>query len=173
MNKLVIQTQYLENYGDEKDPYMKFKGGTTYVMPNCGEPSKNELATIVARVRPFITTTMAETHGGSEEYIINVEVVPHSQKVCNDWETVTEFNLIGGKVNFMKVTDNREDGWMKKSILEKTETWTGIALGTKRANYKAEFLMNDGDFVLEKDLKEWFEANDPDPKPELPRNITF
>jgi len=62
---------------------------------------------------------------------------------------------------------------MKKSILEKTETWTGIALGTKRANYKAEFLMNDGDFVLEKDLKEWFEVNDPEPKVELPRDITF
>ena len=173
MNKLVIQTQYLENYGDEKDPYMKFKGGTTYVMPNCGDLDRNEVASIVAQVRPFITTTMAETHGGSEEYIISTEVVPHSEKVCEDWETVTEFNLLGGKVNFMKVTDNREDGWMKKSILEKTETWTGIALGTKRANYKAEFLMNDGDFVLEKDLKEWFEANDPDPKPELPRNITF
>ena len=37
MNKLVIHTQYLENYGDSKDPYMKFKGGTTYVMSNCGE----------------------------------------------------------------------------------------------------------------------------------------
>ena len=168
MNKLVIQTQYLENYGDEKDPYMKFKGGDTYVMPNCGEPSKNELATIVAKVRPFITTTMAETHGGSEEYIISTEVVPHSQKVCEDWETVTEFNLLGGKVNFMKVTDNREDGWMKKSILEKTETWTGIALGTKRANYKAEFLMEDGEFVLEEDLRAWFEANEPEPKVVLP-----
>ena len=174
MNKLVIQTQYLENYGDEKDPYMKFKGGTTYVMPNCGDLDRNEVASIVAQVRPFITTTMAETHGGSEEYIISQEVVPHSDDLgLEAWETVTEFNLIGGKVNFMKVTDNREDGWMKKSILEKTETWTGTARGTKRANYKAEFLMNDGDFVLEKDLKEWFEVNDPEPKVELPRDITF
>ena len=44
---------------------------------------------------------------------------------------------------------------------------------TKRANYKAEFLMEDGDLVLEKDLKEWFDINDPEPEVELPRNITF
>ena len=168
MNKLVIQTQYLENYGDSDKPYMKYKGGTTYVLPNCGDLNKNEVATIVAQVRPFITTTLDETNGGCEEYIIHTDVVPHSEKVCEDWETVTEFNLIGGQVNFMKVTDNREDGWMKKSILEKTETWTGIALGTKRANYKAEFLMEDGDFVLEKDLKAWFEANEPEPEVVLP-----
>ena len=168
MNKLVIQTQYLENYGDSDKPYMKYKGGTTYVLPNCGDLNKNEVATIVAQVRPFITTTLDETNGGCEEYIIHTDVVPHSEKVCEDWETVTEFNLIGGQVNFMKVTDNREDGWMKKSILEKTETWTGIALGTKRANYKAEFLMEDGDFVLEKDLKAWFEANKPEPEVVLP-----
>ena len=48
MNKLVIHTQYLENYGDSKDPYMKFKGGTTYVMSNCGELNENEIATLVA-----------------------------------------------------------------------------------------------------------------------------
>ena len=36
MNKLVITTQYMENYGDKNDPYMKFKGGNTYELPNCG-----------------------------------------------------------------------------------------------------------------------------------------
>ena len=165
----------MENYGTAEKPYMKFKGGTTYVMPNCGDLDRNEVASIVAQVRPFITTTMSETNGGSEEYIISEEVVSHSDDLgLEAWETVTEFNLIGGKVNFMKVTDNREDGWMKKSILEKTETWTGTTrCGTKRAKYKAEFLMNDGDFVLEKDLREWFDINDPEPKVELPRDITF
>ena len=43
MQKLVIQTQYLENYGSPENPYMKFKGGSTYVMHNCGdiEPRSN------------------------------------------------------------------------------------------------------------------------------------
>ena len=29
MQKLVIETQYLENYGDLEKRYMKFKGGST------------------------------------------------------------------------------------------------------------------------------------------------
>jgi hypothetical protein len=68
MNKLVINTQYLENYGTQEDPYMKFKGGNTFVLPNCGELDSNEIATVVARVRPFITTTLAESNGGCDEW---------------------------------------------------------------------------------------------------------
>jgi len=152
MNKLVISTQYMENYGDINDPYMKFKGGNTYELPNCGDLNENEVATIVAQVRPYITTTLLESNGGCEEYIVDFKVVNHTTKTVEDWETVTEFNLIGGSVNFMKVTDNREDGWMRKEILEKTESWSN-----DRENYKVEFLMNDGDIVDNDGLKEWFD----------------
>jgi hypothetical protein len=30
--KVVINTQYKENYGSEAEPYWKFKGGTTYIV---------------------------------------------------------------------------------------------------------------------------------------------
>jgi hypothetical protein len=172
MNKLVITTQYMENYGDMSDPYMKFKGGNTFELPNCGDLNENEVATIVAQVRPYITTTLIESNGGCEEYIIDTKVVSHSTKTVEDWETVTEFNLIGGSVNFMKVTDNREDGWMKKEILERTETWTGDMSDTKRANYNDEYLMNDGDIVSQKELGEWFELNAP-VESEIAREINF
>lgn len=172
MNKLVITTQYMENYGDMSDPYMKFKGGNTYELPNCGDLNENEVATIVAQVRPYITTTLLESNGGCEEYIVDFKVVNHTTKTVEDWETVTEFNLIGGSVNFMKVTDNREDGWMKKEILEQTETWTGDMSDTKRANYKSEYLMEDGDFVSQKELGEWFENNAP-VESEITREIVF
>ena len=107
MNKLVINTQYLENYGDSKDPYMKFKGGTTYVMSNCGELNENEIATLVARVKPYITTDLVKSNGGSEEYVNSVKVVPHTEQVCADWDSVTEFSFdlfvnIYWMVNFSK-----------------------------------------------------------------------
>jgi len=172
MNKLVITTQYMENYGCAKEPYMKFKGGNTYELPNCGDLNENEVATIVAQVRPYITTTLIESNGGCEEYIVDFKVVSHTTKTVEDWETVTDFTLIGGSVNFMKVTDNREDGWMKKEILERTETWTGDMSNTKRANYKDEYLMEDGDFVSKKELGEWFELNAP-VESEITREIVF
>ena len=158
MKKLVITTQYMENYGNRDNPYMKFKGGTTYVMPNCGELTENEIATAVAKVRPYITSTMAETNGGSEEYVNTFAVVDHKEKICDEWETITEFYFTGETINFMKVTDNRNDGWMREEILEKTETWVGdMSHGTKRGAYYQEFLMEDGDMVDGQDgLKEWF-----------------
>lgn len=174
MNKLVINTQYLENYGTKENPYMKFKGGNTYELPNCGDLNENEIATIVAQVRPYITTTLIESNGGCEEYIIDFKVVSHSTKTVEDWETITEFcfDQFTGDVNFMKVTDNREDGWMKKEILERTETWTGDMSDTKRANYKDEYLMEDGDIVSQKELGEWIELNAP-VESEITREIIF
>ena len=176
MNKLVIHTQYLENYGDSKNPYMKFKGGTTYVMSNCGELNENEIATFVARVKPYITTDLVKSNGGSEEYINDVKVVPHMEQVCADWDSVTEFSFdLLGHVNFIKVEDNRVDGWMKKEILEKTETWTGCSESESgRINYKVEFLMEDGDFCVgNRELGAWLKEFAPEPEVTLPRDITF
>ena len=56
----------------------------------------------------------------------------------------------------MRITDNREDGWMKKEILEKTESWTN-----NRESYKASYLMEDGDICdTESELKAWFEIKE-------------
>ena len=83
MNKLVINTQYMENYGDLESPYMKFKGGNTFVMFNCGDLTENEIATITAQVRPYITTTLLESNGGCEEYIIDkATMVPQNAKIA-------------------------------------------------------------------------------------------
>ena len=159
MNKLVIKTQYMENYGTSDKPYMKFKGGNTYIMENCGDLNDNEAATIAAQVRPYITTDLIRSNGGSEEYVTEFKVVNHRIKVCDDWESPTTFHIVGDKVNFMKVTDNREDGWMRKEILEKTETWTHDQMGVSRVGYKASYLMQDGDIVdNDEGLREWFDA---------------
>ena len=49
-------------------------------------------------------------------------------------------------------------GYMRSEILEKTSTFTLLPEGD-RANYKASYLMNDGDIVdNEAGLREWFGA---------------
>ena len=160
MKKLVIHTQYLENYaawdwdGQGRCPQgWKPKGGSTYVLPNCG--ADVDMDAVADAVSPHITTNNDHTR----EYITVVEVVDYNEKVCEDWETITEFSLMGETPTFMKVTDNREDGWMRKEILEKIETWTMGEGYMDRENYSVEFLMEDGDFCNgEVELKEWFET---------------
>ena len=166
MKKLVITTQYMENYGDRSDVYMKFKGGNTYVFKTSDELDENQIATIVAQFRPSLSD-LESTNGGCEEYILSTKVVPLSEKVCEDWESEIEFSFDNSTlyptINFIKVIDNREDGWMRKEILEKTETWSfvpGQGNGS-RAYYKAEFLMEDGESVIDDEgLKEWFNSKE-------------
>lgn len=166
MKNIVINTQYMENYGDSLNPYMKFKGGSTYVVKTLNDSiNENEVATIVAQVRPLIQMTMADTNGGCEEYIIDFQLYDSLSEACiPEWETITELWFDdkpgGGSWKAIKVTDNRNDGWMRKEILEKTEAWT-CGLAQKRDEYSVSFLLEDGDYVNSNDeLKEWLDAKE-------------
>lgn len=163
MKKLVIQTQYQENYAAHDEdyvhgvdaPHWKFKGGSTYVLPNCGDA---DVDAVVEAVAEYITWS----NEASKEYITSAYVADWSDKVCESWETVTEFSLLSDEPTFMKVTDNRQDGYMRSEILEKIETWVGcLETDSGRKDYKVEFLMEDGDFAVGmEELKTWFDARE-------------
>ena len=162
MQKLVIQTQYRENYAypdwdgkGECPQAWKFKGGSTYVINSFKDFNK------VTEVMKQLDALITFGNEGSEEYILSWEIVPQSRKVCEDWETVTQLWLNPvGKWEALKITDNREDGYMRREILEKTESWI-MATNNERVQYKAEYLMEDGDFAINDDgLKEWFKSQE-------------
>ena len=154
MKKLIITTQYMENYGCMDNPYMKFKGGSTYVMKNCGDLDSNEQATVVAKIRPYITTNLIDSNGGCEEYIISDAIVDYSEKVCDEWETPIEFSMSKGDVYFIKVLDNQsEAGYLRESILTRTETWVN-----DRQQYKVEYLVKDGSYCNEEELRVWLDT---------------
>ena len=87
--KLVINTQYKENYGahdwdgvGECPQYWKFKGGSVYIIENVGVLSDEGVDSLTDRVSGLIQYS----DFGSEEYIIDFEVVDDSKVVCEDWE---------------------------------------------------------------------------------------
>ena len=158
MQKLVIQTQYRENYAypdwdgkGECPQAWKFKGGSTYVINSFKDFNK------VTEVMKQLDALITIGNEGFEEYILSWEIVPQARKVCEDWETVTQLWLNPvGKWEALKITNNREDGYMRSEILEKTESWI-MAPNNERVQYKAEYLMEDGDFAInDEGLKEWF-----------------
>lgn len=159
MNKLVIHTQYKENYGahdwdgnGECPQYWKFKGGSTYVVPNFKAPAVTQ--EVVNQLRDVIEYS----NYGSKEYILDYSIVPHAEKVCEDWESPIQINLDAEQPIALRVIDNREDGWMRSEILEKTETWTMMPEG-ERKGYSDSFLMRDGDICNgQSDLKNWFDT---------------
>jgi len=68
--KILITTQYRENYGTPAEPYWKFKGGEDYFILGV-DPVKSAPGVLVEQVRGQIE------HSGemSEEYILDWELV--------------------------------------------------------------------------------------------------
>ena len=105
--KLVINTQYRENYGShdwdgkgECPQYWKFKGGSTYVVPNI----LGESPDILKRVRPLIEYG----NYGSEEYILDYSIVENNAKVCESWESVTQIFITEDKKSTLKSIQEEE-----------------------------------------------------------------
>jgi len=71
--KILITTQYKENYGTESDPYWKFKGGEDYFILDV-DPLKVAPGLLVEQVRGQIEYADAM----SEEYILDWQLVEDS-----------------------------------------------------------------------------------------------
>lgn len=166
MQKLVIHTQYRENYGfpewdgkGECPQHWKFKGGNTYFIPNFKD--FNNVNEVIGKL---ISVGLTYKNEASEEYILDWDIVPHSEKICESWDTPVQISIDGDKITALKITDNRPDedgytGWMRSEILEKTESWT-MTEKDDRKDYKASYLMQDGDIVdMDAGLREWFDNN--------------
>jgi hypothetical protein len=77
--KILITTQYRENYGTAEEPYWKFKGGEDYFILGV-DPVKTAPGVLVEQVRGQI-----EYSGKmSEEYILDWELV--SDDYVTDFE---------------------------------------------------------------------------------------
>jgi len=77
--KILITTQYRENYGTAEEPYWKFKGGEDYFILGV-DPVKTAPGVLVEQVRGQI-----EYSGEmSEEYILDWELV--SDDYVTDFE---------------------------------------------------------------------------------------
>ena len=46
---VLVQTQYLENYGDDEKPWLKFKGGRKILVTGCDKDA-NAVAFVIAKL---------------------------------------------------------------------------------------------------------------------------
>ena len=135
--KLVIHTQYRENYGahdwdgqGECPQYWKFKGGETYVMeiedPNVRPNNIDEIEELI--------TYKDE---GSEEYVLDWSFVDPQEKFCDDWET--PWNLYKEKdgyyaSRFVPAEDYWQPGYKGKAQSYKMEPQG------ERSGYQEEYI---------------------------------
>lgn len=97
MSKLIISTQYMENYGTVADPYWKMKGGSEYVVEGLDFDADYEWADAkVDQILNKVRDQVEITNGMCEEYILGWSIRPDDY--MTDYErSQLEFD---GKIDF-------------------------------------------------------------------------
>ena len=132
--KLLIQTQFKENYGahdwdgqGECPQYWKFKGGDTFVVP--GVNNKDLL--------PQLTKLIEYKDEGSEEYIIFAEVVPDDATECESWETPWTIHVEDTGIyasRYVKAEDYWQPGYAGKATSYKMKP------GGERESFQEQYI---------------------------------
>ena len=119
--KLVIATQYLENYASEGSaPYWKAKGGEVYVVRDL---TWNQVERIEAEGIPTLTSLIEYSNECSREHILNTTIVENDGYECESWESVVELSY--DRVNrcwSASRTTHRDECWVD-GIDYKVERW--------------------------------------------------
>ena len=97
MSKLLITTQYCENYGSPEEPYWKMKGGSDYVVLGLDFDADYEWAEArVERILDQVRDQVEVSNPVCEEYILGWEIV------ADDYLTEYERSQLeyDGKIQF-------------------------------------------------------------------------
>jgi len=159
--KIVIQTQYCENYawnedgtlGTGSDAYWKFKGGSTYIVEDV-TAEQAQSSSFWDELEALVTYY----DDASKEYVLDMSVIDDADFKLEDhiqeWETPTY--IIQAEYGFIaqKRTMNSEFGYMRSEIKSKFESWTMLPR-QERKDYSSSFTMNN-DLILSYDELETY-----------------
>ena len=142
--KLVIQTQYCENYGDEESPHWKFKGGSTYVVPNI---TPDQAARIEREGIPTLSGLIEYDNPMTREYILDYSVREDDFTPCEPWETPTVCRYAEGAWHASEEVLNDEYGYLRSDIGRKLSVWTMLPQG-ERQDYAVEYYDRQGKIMV-------------------------
>ena len=147
--KLVIETQYCENYGahtwngeGECPQRWKFKGGSTYVVDNITPVQQQR---IEREGIPTITSLIEYSSEGSKEYILGYRVVEDTAPEGEPWEAPFRLVYTAGRWVARREVSNVGEygGYMRNEIKTKFESFF-MKPGGDREGYIAEYELKDG-----------------------------
>lgn len=142
--KLVISTQYCENYGDLHTPHWKFKGGSTYVVRDITPAQQKRIESEgINTLRCLIEYSNPMTR----EYILDYTVVEDDTPVGEPWDTPTVCVYSEGAWHASRETQNDEYGYLRSDIGRKLEIYTMLPLG-ERKDYSVEYYDREGKIMV-------------------------
>jgi len=150
--KLVIQTQYCENYGSTNKPFWKFKGGDTYIVPNL-TPAQAER--ILRDGIPTLKSLIDYKNSGSEEYVNYYRIVEDDTIVCDEWET--PFILSWENNTWVCRQTMLNDGSFTKPVVSKVTKYT-LGMGGYKSDLLVSYVMENGDIIPYKDVTDYIKG---------------
>ena len=153
--KLVIQTQYTENYGSTDKPYWKFKGGDTYIVPNL---SLAQSERILRDGIPTLKALIEYKNDMSEEYITDYRIVEDDTVVCDEWESPVilswENNTWVARTVMMG-----DEAMLRKPVISKTTKWT-MNMNGEKADLAVSYEVEGGQVFDYKEISSYLENYD-------------
>ena len=141
--KLVIQTQYAENYGahswngeGECPQFWKNKGGSTYVVPNITQAQARRIQDYAI---PTLDQLLSYRSDSSSEHILSYDVVEDGMTVCEEWETPIMLAWDQANACWQARADTPSDVGWQEGYAGKVETWV-LGMEGKRLDYKCEYI---------------------------------
>jgi len=144
--KLVIQTQYAENYGDANKPYWKFKGGETYIVQNL---NANQVERIISHGIPTLKALIEYDNPMSREYIVNHEILDDDVVVTEDYET--PYILSWENNTWVARHMQQSSGEFRKPILCKVVQYT-MAMKGEKIDLTTSYVVEGGQVIDYKDI---------------------
>ena len=137
--KLVIHTQFKENYGahtwdgeGECPQYWKFKGGDTYVVEGATDKA----------LLPQLRELLEYKDDGSEEYILDADIMEDDAVCCEEWETPWNIH-VGDKGFYASRYVKAEDYW-QPGYKGKATSYKMLA-GGNREDFQEEYIKLEGE----------------------------
>lgn len=132
--KLVIHTQFKENYGahtwdgeGECPQYWKFKGGDTYVVEGATDKA----------LLPQLRELIEYKDDGSEEYILDADIMEDDAVCCEEWETPWNIHVEDKGFyasRYVKAEDYWQPGYKGKA------TSYRMLAGGNRTDFQEEYI---------------------------------
>lgn len=144
--KLVIQTQYCENYGSADKPFWKFKGGETYIVQNLN-PAQAER--ILRDGIPTLKALIEYKNTMSEESVIYYRIVEDDVVVCDEWETP---NILSWENNTWVCRQVQlNDGSFSKPVVSKVTKYT-LNMGGEKSDLAVSYEVEGGQVIDYKEI---------------------
>ena len=121
--KLVIQTQYTENYGSADKPFWKFKGGDTYIVQNL---NPDQAQRILRDGIPTLKALIQYKNAMSEVSITDYNIVDDDVVVCEEWETPYILSWENNTWVCRQVELNRDETFMEPIVSKITKFTLGM-----------------------------------------------